>query len=69
MFITRIGWNSKAVINGDVQQTDLPHSARGGLEQFIDRLYDIDGVGMAKLTEEDIIRNDIISKILKALHD
>jgi phosphate starvation-inducible protein PhoH and related proteins len=69
MFITRIGWNSKAVINGDVQQTDLPHSARGGLEKFIDRLYDIDGVGMAKLTEEDIIRNDIISKILKALHD
>ena len=69
MFITRIGWNSKAVINGDVQQTDLPQSARGGLEEFIDRLYEIDGVGMAKLTVEDIIRNDIISKILKALHD
>jgi len=69
MFITRIGWNSKAVINGDVQQTDLPQSARGGLEEFIERLYDIDGVGMAKLTVEDIIRNDIISKILKALHD
>ena len=69
MFITRIGWNSKAVINGDVQQTDLPQNARGGLEEFIDRLRGIDGVGMTKLTEEDIIRNDIISKILKALHN
>jgi phosphate starvation-inducible PhoH-like protein len=69
MFITRIGWNSKAVINGDVQQSDLPKGARGGLEEFIERLYNIEGVGIAKLTEEDIIRNDIISKILKALYD
>ena len=69
MFITRIGWNSKAVINGDVQQSDLPKGARGGLEEFIERLYNVEGVGIAKLTEEDIIRNDIISKILKALYD
>jgi phosphate starvation-inducible PhoH-like protein len=69
MFITRIGWNSKAVINGDAQQSDLPKGARGGLEEFIERLYNVEGVGIARLTEEDIIRNDIISKILKALYD
>ena len=68
MFITRIGWGSKVVINGDVEQTDLPLSARGGLEEFIDRLNGVDGVRMAELTEKDIIRNDIISKILNALY-
>ena len=68
MFITRIGWDSKAIINGDIQQTDLPMSARGGLEEFIDKLDGVNGVGIAELTEKDIIRNDIISKILNALY-
>tara|TARA_R110000824_G_scaffold3275_1_gene15546 strand:+ start:328 stop:1017 length:690 start_codon:yes stop_codon:yes gene_type:complete len=69
MFITRIGWDSKAVINGDVEQTDLASKDRGGLEEFLARLEDVEGVGIAELTEDDIIRNKIISKILNALHD
>jgi len=69
MFITRIGWNSKAVINGDVDQTDLALKNQGGLEQFLDRLENVTGVGIAELTEADIIRNKIISKILDALLD
>jgi len=69
MFITRIGWNSKAVINGDIDQTDLVLKNQGGLEQFLDRLENVTGVGIAELTEADIIRNKIISKILDALLD
>jgi len=68
MFITRIGWDSKAVINGDIDQTDLIKRDQGGLEEFLDRLDQVDGVGIAELTEDDIIRNKIISKILNALH-
>jgi len=69
MFITRIGWDSKAVINGDIDQTDLLPKDRGGLEEFLERLEDVVGVGMAELTDEDIIRNPIISKVLNALYD
>ena len=69
MFITRIGWDSKAVINGDIAQTDLLNKDRGGLEEFLERLEDIVGVGIAELTDEDIIRNPIISKVLNALYD
>jgi len=69
MFITRIGWDSKAVINGDLEQTDLAQSERGGLEEFLDRLDQVHGVGIAELTEDDIIRNKIISRILDALYD
>ena len=69
MFITRIGWDSKAVINGDIDQTDLLAKDRGGLEEFLERLEDVVGVGMAELTDEDIIRNPIISKVLNALYD
>jgi phosphate starvation-inducible PhoH-like protein len=69
MFITRIGWDSKAVINGDIDQTDLLAKDRGGLEEFLERLENITGVGIAELTDEDIIRNPIISKVLNALYD
>ena len=69
MFITRIGWDSKAVINGDIDQTDLTSRDQGGLEEFLERLEDVEGVGIAELTEDDIIRNKIISRILDALYD
>ena len=67
MFITRIGLGSKAVINGDSSQTDLDHRADGGLETCMDRLEDVDGVSICELTNEDIVRNSIISKILSKL--
>ena len=69
MFVTRIGWNSKAVINGDLDQTDLLDNSSGGLEEFVNRLDNVKGVGIAELTNEDIIRNKIISKIIDALYD
>lgn len=67
MFITRIGQGSKALINGDLDQTDLPSSASGGMDYCMDRLDGCRGVTNVYLTEEDIVRNGIISRILKLL--
>ena len=66
MFITRIGRDSKATLNGDLDQTDLiPHQS--GLAYCSERLDQLDGVGICTLGTEDIIRNTIISKILERL--
>jgi phosphate starvation-inducible PhoH-like protein len=65
MFITRMGENSKVIINGDVMQTDL--NKKSGLDFCIDRLRNIDGIGVIKFTYEDIQRNGIIGKVLEAL--
>ena len=67
MFLTRIGRNSKAVINGDIDQSDLPNHARGGLEYCLDRLDGVEGVGICELTTDDIVRNDVIARILSRL--
>jgi|TARA_R110001583_G_scaffold115630_1_gene266170 phosphate starvation-inducible PhoH-like protein len=66
MFLTRIGMGSKAVINGDVGQTDL-RGCDGGLDSCMDRLEGIDGVAICELTTDDIVRNGIISRILSRL--
>jgi phosphate starvation-inducible PhoH-like protein len=68
MFITRIGRCSKAAINGDVDQTDLPNDIRGGLIDCMDKLNDLDKIAIIELTDDDIIRNKIISSILSRLN-
>ena len=67
MFITRTGRESKAVINGDTQQSDLPFKMRGALDKCMDSLDGIQGVGICELEREDIIRNKLISTILACL--
>ena len=67
MFITRIGQNSKAVLNGDPDQTDLNDYMKGGLEICMEKLGEIEGISTCKLEGWDIIRNDIIAKILGRL--
>ena len=69
MFMTRIGKDSKMVINGDIKQTDI--SKRSGLDWVLHKLEQkpIDGLGICYLTYEDIQRNGIISDILLALED
>jgi len=67
MFLTRIGIDSKAVINGDVTQTDLPDDCIGGLDDCMYRLSDIDGVSLCRLTPTDIVRNKIIADIIARL--
>jgi phosphate starvation-inducible protein PhoH and related proteins len=69
MFMTRIGKDSKMVINGDIKQTDI--SKRSGLDVVLHKLEQkpIDGLGICYLTYEDIQRNGIISDILLALEE
>jgi phosphate starvation-inducible PhoH-like protein len=67
MFLTRIGMYSTAVINGDADQSDLPHSLRGGLENVQKRLFGLQGVGTCELDVTDIVRNPIIGRILERL--
>lgn len=69
MFMTRIGKDSKMVINGDIKQTDI--SKRSGLDWVLHKLEQkpIDGLGICYLSYEDIQRNGIISDILLALED
>ena len=67
MFITRIGRNSKAVLNGDPDQTDLDEQTKGGFETCMQRLGGIEEISICKLEGEDIIRNNIIAKILNRL--
>tara|TARA_R110002020_G_scaffold188926_1_gene387787 strand:+ start:4246 stop:4908 length:663 start_codon:yes stop_codon:yes gene_type:complete len=67
MFLTRIGMGSKAVINGDISQTDLNTVSEGGLDSCMDKLEDVEGVSICELTSDDIVRNRIISRILEKL--
>jgi phosphate starvation-inducible PhoH-like protein len=67
MFLTRIGIGSKAVINGDLDQTDLRGDAYGGLSVCMDKLNNLKGLSICKLDNSDIVRNDIISRILVRL--
>lgn len=67
MFITRMGEGSKVLINGDIKQTDLRN--RSGLEHCIERLNKVEGVAVNQLLIDDIQRNGVIGRILKALDD
>lgn len=67
MFITRMGENSKVIINGDTKQTDLYN--KSGLSYCIDRLQQMHGVGICTLGYNDIQRNGILGAILHALED
>ena len=66
MFLTRIGQNSKAVINGDIDQTDL-RQEDNALSECVERLEGVRGLSICRLTEQDIVRNRIISRILSRL--
>ena len=67
MFITRMGENSKVLINGDIRQTDIKKFS--GLLDCIERLEDVEGVGISRLYYEDIQRNGIIGRVLEALEE
>jgi phosphate starvation-inducible PhoH-like protein len=66
MFLTRMGMTAKFVITGDVSQVDLPHKQRSGLGYAIDILADIKDIGIIRLGKSDIIRHQLISKIIDA---
>ncbi len=66
MFLTRLGFESKAVVTGDLTQIDLPSKTKSGLIQAIHVLKDVDGVGINKFTEKDVVRHELVQRIIKA---
>jgi phosphate starvation-inducible PhoH-like protein len=66
MFLTRMGQNSKIIVTGDVTQTDLPDRTRSGLNDAVQRLKNIDRLGIVYLDESDIVRHPLVQKIVKA---
>jgi phosphate starvation-inducible protein PhoH and related proteins len=66
MFLTRLGFNSKMIITGDVSQTDLPSGRVSGLRLVRDILLDIPGVAFVELTARDVVRHRIVASIVEA---
>ncbi len=66
MFLTRLGFNSKAVVTGDLTQTDLPFGKRSGLAEAVKILEDIDDIAVHRFTERDVVRHRLVQKIILA---
>ena len=66
MFLTRMGRTAKFVVTGDITQIDLPKNQRSGLPQAIDILKDIEGISIIQLTNKDVIRHKLVTKIINA---
>jgi phosphate starvation-inducible PhoH-like protein len=69
MFLTRMGTGSKIIVTGDVTQVDLPRGTRSGLVDAMDRLGNLDRVGLVYLSELDIVRHPVVHQIVKAYED
>jgi phosphate starvation-inducible PhoH-like protein len=66
MFLTRIGKNAKCVVTGDLTQIDLPQGRKSGLSDAVDVLTGIEGIGIVNLTRHDVVRNDLVQRIVQA---
>ena len=66
MFLTRFGEDSKVVVNGDLTQADLPRGVTGGLSRAVDILKDLEGVDVCVLTEKDVVRHELVQRIVLA---
>ena len=66
MFLTRIGFGSKAIITGDMTQKDLPDGTRSGLDDALRILRNIDEIGVCMLTSQDVVRHPLVQKIVSA---
>ena len=66
MFLTRLGYNSKAVVTGDLSQTDLPFGKKSGLSIASKILENIEGIGVFRFTERDVVRHHLVKKIISA---
>ena len=69
MFLTRMGFNSKMVITGDVTQIDLPADKMSGLKQAVRVLKDVESIGICELTDQDVVRHVMVQRIIKAYAD
>lgn len=66
MFLTRIGFGSKAVITGDITQIDLPDGKTSGLKEAIWVLEDVEGIRQCHLTDRDVVRHELVQRIVRA---
>ena len=66
MFLTRLGYNSKAVVTGDLSQTDLPFGKKSGLSIASRILRGIEGIGIFEFSERDVVRHSLVKKIISA---
>ena len=69
MFLSRLGEDSKMVVTGDPSQVDLPHNVRSGLADGVQRLEKVSGIKVVRLRGEDIVRHQVVHRILKAYGD
>ena len=66
MFLTRMGWNTKMMITGDLTQVDLPKGQRSGLREAYDLLRDIEGISFIEMNQKDIVRHKLVTRIVNA---
>ncbi|MBA3451751.1 MAG: PhoH family protein [Deltaproteobacteria bacterium] len=66
MFLTRMGFDSKAVVTGDVTQTDLPRGQRSGLRDALELVEGIRGIGMVAFTDQDVVRHPLVAALIRA---
>jgi phosphate starvation-inducible PhoH-like protein len=66
MFLTRLGFGSKAIVTGDITQIDLPRNNKSGLIQAINVLKNIDDIGIVMLTAKDVVRHKLVQRIIRA---
>lgn len=64
MFLTRFGFGSKVIVNGDITQIDLPGGKKSGLKNAIEVLSEVDEIGFVYLTEQDVVRHSLVKKII-----
>jgi phosphate starvation-inducible protein PhoH and related proteins len=69
MFLTRLGFNSKAVITGDITQIDLPAGKKSGLVEALEVCGKIEGIGITQFTEKDVVRHNLVQQIVRAYEE
>ena len=69
MFLTRMGWNTKMIITGDMTQIDLPHSQKSGLIEALHILNNVEGIGVVNLDQRDIVRHKLVTRIVNAYEE
>lgn len=66
MFLTRMGWNTKMIITGDMTQIDLPKATKSGLVEALHILNGVEGIGIVELNKKDIVRHKLVNRIVQA---
>ncbi|MBQ7476846.1 MAG: PhoH family protein, partial [Selenomonadaceae bacterium] len=66
MFLTRLGFGSRMAVTGDLTQIDLPRGVKSGLAEAVEILRGIDGVGICQMDSSDVVRHEVVSRIIDA---